>query len=268
MTDERAQELSVEERGAGSPVLLVHSSGMSSRQWRALAEELAPTHRVLSPDLTGIGRNPPWPESEPFHFRTDVEALSRILHALPEPAHVVGHSYGGLLAVTLARRWPDRVRSVAAYEPVAFGVLYDPPDAEALADLDRTKESDVWNDEARGGGEAWMEAFVDFWNGAGAWRALPEPTRQSFLRVGRKVYHEVTSLLTDRTPSSAYDVFRGPALFLHGERSPLAARRVAARLAEAFPNGEVLAVANAGHMGPLTHVRDVNDAIRRHVERA
>lgn len=65
MTDGHVQELSVEERGAGSPVLLVHSSGMSSRQWRTLAEELAPSHRVLLPDLSGIGRNPPWPEGEP-----------------------------------------------------------------------------------------------------------------------------------------------------------------------------------------------------------
>lgn len=268
MTEERAEELSIEERGAGSPVVLVHSSGMSSRQWRALAEELAPSHRVLSPDLLGVGRNPPWPEGEPFHFHMDVEALGRVLHALPEPAHLVGHSYGGLLAVTLARRWPDKVRSVAAYEPVAFGVLREPPDTEALAELERPRESDAWNDDAQGGGEAWMEAFVDFWNGAGTWRALPEPTRRGFLRVGRKVYHEVTSLLTDRTPGHAYGVFHGPALFLHGERSPLPARRVAERLAAAFPKGEVSAVAGAGHMGPITHLRDVNDAVRRHLDRS
>src|SRR5688500_4532898 len=107
---------------SAAPVLLVHSGGFTSRQWRKLAALLAPDRRVLAPDLIGYAADTRWPVGEPFHFRQDLEALAAVLADEP-PAHVVGHSYGGFLALQLALIHPDRVRSLAVYEPVAFGIL-------------------------------------------------------------------------------------------------------------------------------------------------
>jgi pimeloyl-ACP methyl ester carboxylesterase len=191
--------------------------------------------------------------------------LERLIQDLGEPVHVVGHSYGGLLAVTLARRAPARIRSLAAYDPVAFGVLHAANDAEGLADLDRVGSLPVFFDEAKGGGEEWFEAFVDYWNGPGAWRGMSQTSRDSFLRVGRKVCYEVWSLSRDRTEASAYGGVEAPALFLGGERSPAAARRVVEHLGRAFPRGRVQIVPGAGHMGPLTHGAQVNEAIAAHL---
>ena len=82
-------------RGEGSLAILLHSGGMSGRQWRRLAERLAPRHRVVSPDFLGSGANPPWPDDQPFDFRSDVAAIVELWDSLGEPAHIVGHSYGG-----------------------------------------------------------------------------------------------------------------------------------------------------------------------------
>ncbi|RYZ66303.1 MAG: hypothetical protein EOP08_05185 [Proteobacteria bacterium] len=71
--------------------------------------------------------------------------------------------------------------------------------------------------------------------------------------------------MKDRTPASAYAAIEAPALFLTGEHSPPAAQRVVALLATAFPHGEELRVAGAGHMGPITHADRVNEAIVKHV---
>lgn len=246
-------------------VVALHSGGMSSRQWRGLTERLASTHRVIAPDFLGSGQNPAWPVDQPFHFGQDVEHIGAQLRALGEPVHLVGHSYGGFVALQLLLGHASLVRSVAVYDPVAFGVLRDPEDAEGLADLARASEDPVFFDDATGGQEPWFRAFVDYWNGKGAWDALPEASRAQFLRVGRKVYLEVRSLVPDRTPASAYASFGGRVLLLSGERSPTAARRVAAILASALPNAELVTVAGAGHMGPLTHAAIVNDAIAAHL---
>jgi pimeloyl-ACP methyl ester carboxylesterase len=251
-----------------APVVLVHSSGMSSRQWGRLVEFLEPRYRVFAPDLPGSGSNPLWPDDQPFELAMDVDAVERIVDDIGEPVHVVGHSYGGLLAVTLARRIPRSIRSLAAYDPVAFGVIHSEKDAEGLADLARAAENPAFTDYARGGSDEWFEAFVDYWNGPGTWRGMSQSGRESFLRVGRKVFYEVWSLIHDRTPASAYAGIDAPALFLGGEASPPAARRVVALLAEAFSRGAARFIPGAGHMGPLTHGAVVNELIAAHIAAA
>lgn len=257
--------MSASSPNAPSAVVMLHSGGMSSRQWRRLADVLSASHRVITPDFLGIGENPPWPEEQPFHFTMDVEHIETVIDTLGAPVHLVGHSYGGFVALTLARRSPAKIRSLSVYDPVAFGVLHAAGDEEGLADLRRAEDSSVFRDEKTGGQEPWLEAFIDYWNGPGAWKLLPEGTRQAFLRVGRKVFFEVSSLMADRTPASAYAVIEAPSLLLGGALSPAAARRVNALLAAAMPRATERAIASAGHMGPLTHGVEVNDAIAAHV---
>ena len=262
------RDLHATRRGDGPPVILLHSGGMSSRQWKRLGDELATTHLVIAPDFLGSGDNPPWPAGADFHIGMDVDAIAAIVAGLDQPVHLVGHSYGGLVALSVARRDPSRVASVAAYDPVAFGVLAEPRDAVGLDDLSQAAKNPVFTDEAVGGTDAWFEVFVDYWNGPGAWRALPTPARESFLRVGRKVFLEVRSLMDDRTPGSAYAGITAPALLITGSASPPAAQRVVARLAESLPAARAMTVEGAGHMGPITHARVVVDAIASHVRAA
>lgn len=238
---------------------------MSSRQWNKLAERLAPTHRVIAPDFIGSGAEPRWPLEQRFHFRLDVERIVERIRALDEPVHLVGHSYGGFVALQVAQQIPAHIRTLAAYDPVAFGVIRAAHDAIGLADLQRAETSDVFNDIEHGGDDAWFDVFVDYWNGPGSWRAMPQPAREAFLAVGRKVFWEVHSLMHDQTPVEAYANLTAPALFLTGEKTPAAAQRVVALLAASLPNARAISIPGAGHMGPLTHHKLVNDALAAHV---
>ena len=240
--------------------LLVHSGGLSARQWRRLGDALAPTHEVLAPDLIGYGAAGAYGDGVPFHFRQDVARLAELLGD-GEPAHVVGHSYGGLLALQLAIAHPARVRSLALYEPVAFGVLDAPDDAEARRALDgfaAYRVSDAPD-------EAWLASFVEWWNGPGAWAALAEPVRASFRAVAWKLSEEVRSLVADRTSSATYATIAAPTLLLGGERSPATERRTLARLAAVMPRAHLTLFAELGHMGPITHASLVDAAIAAHV---
>lgn len=248
--------------------MLVHSSGMSSRQWTRLAARLGSTHRIIAPDLTGSGASSPVPP-DAFHFSRDVEALDAVLATLGDtPYHLGGHSYGGLVALTSARQRPERVISLTLYEPVAFGVLYSTNDRAGIANLEDYDPEGTFFDDEAGGKEPWMERFIDWWQGEGAWRGLNDQARESFLRVGRKVFQEVRSLTADRTPLEAYAPLTMPALFLSGARSPLAARRVCELLAGALPKARLVTLEDAGHMGPLTHGQTVASHIVEHLRAA
>lgn len=258
-------KLHVTSTGAGDPVVLLHSGGMSGRQWRKLAEALAPTHRAIMPDLFGSGESPPWPEGAPFHFMDDAGEILSLIQAEGGAAHLVGHSYGGLLALMIAKAHPEKVRSLAVYDPVAFGVVRAANDPEGMEDVRRVESVPVFLDDAAGGTDLWYEAFVDYWNGPGAWRALPPASRDAFLRVGKKVYLEVRSLMADLSPASSYAGITARTLLLFGEKSPPAARRVVALLGQAIPGARIHGVGGAGHMGPLTHGPEVNAMILANV---
>lgn len=226
-----------------APVMCLHSGGFSSRQWKRLVERLAP-RRVLTPDLIGYGKQP-IPDGTVLHYRDDLPPL---LGLLDQPMHLVGHSYGGLLALQLALARPERVVSIAVYEPVAMGVLEG-------AEWDGMMEVLPYD------GEPWLERFVDWWQGAGAWRHMHPEARAAFLAVGWKVYCEVSTLVVDRTTRAQYGTIIAPTLLLGGGKTPAVEQRVLARLAEALPHATLQVFPELGHMGPITHAALVNDAI-------
>jgi len=258
-------EIHVSETGEGAPVLLVHSSGLSGDQWRRTTAELVSDgKRVFVPDLLGCGRSPAWPAGTPLSFSDDLAVLDPLLAQIHEthgPVHLVGHSYGGLLALRLAVSHPARIRTLCVYDPVAFGVLGS-DDADARADLDGV--SFGWGSTVPEQ-EAWLRGFVDYWGGPGAWQKLSARVRAEMLRVGWVAHEEARSLLDDATPKSAYRTITAPILLVGGERSPIAARRVLQRLAEVLPNARLATLADAGHMGPISHVQPFNALLRAHL---
>lgn len=254
-------------RGEGAPVLAIHSSGLSVRQFKRLEAELAPTHRVILPELFGYGRSSRPDPSEPFHFVLDLLALERVVDAIGEPVHLVGHSYGGFLALLLAIHRPRSLRSIAVYEPVSFGVLRSKGEREALATLEELGE-DRPRPETPEAAEAWLEAFVDYWNGPGGWRGMNDAVKASFRDAMPKLADEVRSLGADRTPHGAYASVEVPALLLGSERSTLAADRVLSILEATLPSARRIRIAGASHMGPVTHPAEVNAQIVAHLRAA
>jgi pimeloyl-ACP methyl ester carboxylesterase len=231
----------------GAPVLLLHSSGLGGRQWGPYAASLASAgYRVVTPDLIGYGKSEAWRGAGPFHFHADLRAMEELARSFERPFALVGHSYGGLLALQLAAAQPPgRVRALVTYEPVAWGVAYAAGDDAALQKF----VDDGFLDDAAGGSAAWMGQFVDFWNGAGAWDALGEGARAQMLKAGRKTFEEVVSLCFEWTPASHYTTVACPALVLHGDQSPAIEQSVCRLLAEAMPCAERRVIEGAGHFG-------------------
>ncbi|MFK7984513.1 MAG: alpha/beta fold hydrolase [Sandaracinaceae bacterium] len=255
--------------GAGPAVLLLHSGGLGSRQWARLMGQLGRDYRLIAPDFLGTGSSSGVPRDAPFHFNQDVVLVRRLLDALDVPeVHVVGHSYGGLVGLTLARETPARVLSMALFEPVAFGVLYSAGEAVAIRNLEGENDDGRFFDDAVGGDEPWLERFIDWWQGPGRWASLEPASREAFLTVGRKVYQEVRSLTADRTPHEAYAGLTVPTLLMTASESPLAAQRLVTVLAETMPAASLRVFEDAGHMAPLTHGRAVNEAIVTHLSEA
>src|SRR5947207_7315785 len=107
---------------------MLHSWLSSKSQWGALAERLASRFRVIALDLCGYGDNAVPAMGTAFTLDDEVRFVTDRLDDLVEArvrVHLVGHSYGGLVALRFAQCRSHRVASLSLYEPVAFRLLDD-----------------------------------------------------------------------------------------------------------------------------------------------
>lgn len=115
--------------GTGAPLLLLHGFGGSAVwQWSPQLEPFAIQHRVLAPDLLWFGQST---SSAPPSLARQIDAMLALLDERGvQRAHIVGHSYGGIVAWELAARHPDRVEKLVLVD--SPGDAWTPEDHAAL----------------------------------------------------------------------------------------------------------------------------------------
>lgn len=246
------------EQGAGEPVLLLHSSASSGAQWRPLAERLGGRHRVMAPDLYGYGGTGHWPGDGAFTLAQEARVVHALLGRLGGPAHLVGHSYGGAVALHVARTRPDLLRSLTVIEPVAFHLLEDQKEIRMVA-------GEVARAIACGDYDGGMRRFVDYWNGVGTWDALPRAKRSALAPRLAKVSLDFHATLSEPARLADFAPLALPTLVLQGDRSPTPTRRVCQMLAGMLPDAELSTVRGAGHLLPMTHADTVNELVAAHI---
>lgn len=121
--------------GAGPAVLLLHGSGPGTTgagAWRATAEALAGSLRLVAPDQAGFGGTP-LPAGSRGGLRAWTEQAAGLMAALGEESYaVVGHSMGGAVALSLAATRPEQVTRVVAVASMGAAGAPLSPDLDAL----------------------------------------------------------------------------------------------------------------------------------------
>jgi len=249
------------------PVVLLHSSLSSGAQWRALSARLGERYRVVAPDLIGYGMAAGWSGHGPFHLRDEAAPIHELLDRIGAPVHLVGHSYGGAVALHIARERAHGLHSLTLIEPVAFHLLRggDAADTAALNEVTDISEG-VAAALASGDYAAGCGTFVDYWSGRGAWAAMGQAKRTAAAARLGKVALDFHATLEQRARLAGLERMAVPSLLIHGERSPAPTRRICERLAGRLPDVRAEAIADAGHMCPITHAEDVNALIAAHLD--
>lgn len=254
-------------RGATSEtVVLLHSSASSGAQWRRLEGMLKADYRVVAPDLYGYGGSAAWPGPGPLTMADEARQIWDVIRRRNGAVHLVGHSYGGAVALRLALDHPYAFQSLTLIEPVAFHLLQgrDATVKHFLAEI-RALSNSVCRGVAEGRPADAMAGFVDYWNGAGSWQVLSEERRAALAATAGKVAMDFFSSMTETRMLEAYRRILLPTQILVGDRSPPPVRYIAGRLGAVLPAAGVRHMTGLGHMMPLTHPEIVNPVIERHI---
>ena len=248
--------------GAGPGVVCVHSNASTSGQWRELIEILAPRFKVLAPDSYGAGKGPAWPAAG-HSLRSEVDLLEPVFARAGTPHVLVGHSYGGAVALLAAALRPERVRALVLYEPTLFSLVEAQGPPPNGVDGIRDAALRAGAAAARGDADAAARIFIDFWMEEGAFDTMPAGRRAAVAQSVLNVGGWWQALSTEPTPLSAFAALDLPVLYLTGGRSPEPAHAVARVLTPVLKDVRVVHFDDLGHMGPITHPQAVNAEIAR-----
>ena len=95
--------------GNGPLVVLIHGVGLQADAWCGQIDTLSTEFTVMAIDMPGHGAS-----AVPGADMTLADYSDAIAAAMPEPALVVGHSMGAMIALDIASRFPEQIRGVAA----------------------------------------------------------------------------------------------------------------------------------------------------------
>ena len=245
----------------GSPVVvLVHGSLDRSTSFARVVRRLDDLHTVTY-DRRGYHRSR---RALPLNTTLDGHIDDLVAVIGGRPAVVVGHSYGGDIALGAALRHggAPAIRAVVAYEPPMpwLGPWSrrppDPPSSASPSSAGTAASAD-----------AAAERFFRRMVGDAAWDRLPEAAKDERRADGPALEAELTAI---RLPREPFDVttLAIPATFGRGERSAPRHRHTVAWLAAHTPDGELVEIAGASHGAHLTHPDAFASMVRSAVARA
>jgi len=250
-------------------VIALHCSGANAGQWSYLAEALGGSYEMLAPEHYGCESAGAWGGDHAFTLADEAHRTIGLIDRSESKVHLVGHSYGGGVALAVALARPTRIASLAMYEPSAFHLLrlMGHAGADAFSEITGIARR-VCRGVVTGDYRGAMEEFVDYWSGSGSFKALRPGIQHGLVRWAPKAPLDFRALIDETTSQEAYRSLAFPVLLLRGQHAPAPTRLIAERLDSLLPDSRLATIEGAGHMGPMTHAPEVSGAMVQFIETA
>lgn len=229
------------EQGSGEPLVFLHGLGGTSGSWAPQLAHFGPTRRCLAWDMPGYGDSLP---EDPLTYESIARRFVEFLDdAGVASADVVGLSFGGMHALHVALRYPERIRSlVLANTSPAFGMDGTDVDEWKRARLDSLDRGATPADLA--------PAILDAIAGRPLEPSIRAELIEAFGRISGDGLRSAVHCLPHNDVRADLHRITQPALVIAGEldeETPVAYSQV---LADGLPNAELIVLAGVGHLSP------------------
>ena len=251
-------------RSGTRPVLALHCSLAHAGAWGPLAEQLTGI-TLTATDQPGHGRAADWDRVSDLHTMATEGSIAMAERlGRGQAIDLMGHSFGGTVALRVALQRPDLVRSLLLIEPVIFVAAHADPAFAAF----KARHALVVERLQAGDLAAALRLFQADWGAGDAVESLPKKTctymldRIALIGAQNAVLMEDTAGLLR---PGRLEGLRAPVLLIEGAKSPAIIGAIHTALAARLPSVQQLIVPGAGHMLPITHPQLVAPAVQAHL---
>lgn len=256
-------QIDYDERGAGPTVVLVPGSCSTGAAWRSVMDAWNGRFRCVTTSLLGYGGTAERRSAHDTSISYEAEAVEEVIRKAGGPVHLVGHSFGGLVALAVALRDRVSLRSLVVIEAPAVGLLGQDEDRHHDRAFRRMTET-YFAAHAAGEAQA-IAAMINFYGGAGTFASWPARVREYAVATTRVNIRDWASAYGFAPSAAELGAVETPVLVLRGGKSHPAVRHANAVLAARLARAACITVAGAAHFMTATHPNHVAGLIAEHV---
>jgi len=246
--------------GSGPPVILVHGGGGGNRQWRRLIDDLKNRYRLLAINLRGIGDSSPLSPGETQSLDDQAILVHTLAESIDGPISLVGHSFGGNIAMKAALSIETRVKKLILIDPNPFHLLGQQHKDEANAEITAVRDHFVDHFEQKNWDAAGL-VFVDYWFGSGTWAGMDEKQHMGWQRNLPTIHDAWPALFNETTPIEAWGNLAGRMVIITAVDTPLSIKAIRDVLLENLPGVRQAEIPEGGHMAAVFRPDLVNPLI-------
>jgi pimeloyl-ACP methyl ester carboxylesterase len=255
--EHEGRRIGYEEAGTGPTLLLLPPGASPAAAWRPVMQRLADRFRLVAVNFSGYGETERLGDDMPLTLEAEACAVAAVAGLLEGPIHLVGHSYGGAVALRLAVAGALPLASLTLIEPACYQLLREAGE-DGLADEVEAVNFRFIDTVAAGEREAALRAYIEYYTtGPGAWDAMPEKARGRLLGIADVVARALGSAHGETTSLQDARALGVPSLVVYGAETTKTHARVSELLAAAMPRAGLNVVDEAAHMLTLTHPDEV-----------
>ena len=247
--------------GTGKPVILIHSSVSGNQQWRSLAESLKDRYQVIAVNLFGYGDTTPWPKNAMQTLADHADLVLALCSISGDQVFLVGHSFGGSVALKAALRLGQKLAGLILLEPNPFYLLSQHKRHIAFEEAKALRDH-VKKYGAAGDWHKVAERFADYWIREGAWENMPAKRRNAFLGAMPPNFYEWDAVMNETTTIDTWASLKAKTLFEYAAETKRPIREIIELFMVACPHWTFKEIPEGGHMAPLFHPHLVNPIVR------
>ena len=252
-----------EECGAGPTVVFVLGSCSMAAAWRGVIAEMSARYRCVATSLPGYGGTEERRTSGDYSIWHPADAVEAVVRRAGGEVHLVGHSFGGLVALAVAVRARVPLRSLTIVEAPAPELL------RACGELNHflafRAMTEAYFTAYDSGDQMAIARMVDFYEGADTFAGLPQRVRNYAIETTPVNRWDWLSAYSFGPSRATLAVIKVPTLVMVGENSHPAAQRANELLCVHIRDAALAVVKDAAHFMISTHAKDTARLIASHV---
>jgi pimeloyl-ACP methyl ester carboxylesterase len=261
--EEASGGIEYDECGSGPTIVLVPGSCSTGAAWRPVIAAWQNRFRCVTTSLPGYGRTAERRTAQDTSIARLAETLESVIAKAGGRVHLVGHSFGGLVALAVALRQRAALASLVMLEAPAMEVLRDGDTHYSVF----RRMTEAYFADFEGGNREAIAAMIDFYGGAGTWASWPPRVRDYAIETTPVNIRDWASAYEFPLPPAALSAIEIPLLVVRGGGSSAAMQRANAVVHERTRGSALATIDGAAHFMIATHADEVAALIARHVDR-